>query len=179
MPGSVIWLLVRTAEARDNLRSTAGALGVDPQRLIFASPLPKENHMARLKLADLALDTYTVNGHTTTSDALMAGVPVITCQGTHFASRAAGSILQAIGLGDLVTASPAAYEQLAVALATHPSERLAIVKRLGQNKKSHPLFDIDRYVRNLETAYLQIWKHRSMGMTSGINTEVFHRKDSL
>lgn len=157
VPESVLWLLVRSVDARENLCRAAGRLGIDSNRLVFASPLPKEKHIARLKLADLALDTFTVNGHTTTSDALLAGIPVITCQGTHFASRAAGSMLRAVGLNELVTCCASDYEQLAVRLAVDRSQRMAIMKKLDRNKQSYPLFDIDRFVQQLEAAYLHMW----------------------
>jgi protein O-GlcNAc transferase len=158
VPNSVLWLLVRSPEARRNLKRAAEAQGINSQRLIFASPLAKDAHMARLRLADLALDTFTVNGHTTASDALKAGVPVITCLGNHFASRAAASILHAVGLGQLVTRSVSDYEDLAVSLALNRAQRIEIVNRLEHNKKTHPLFDIERYVRNLEAAFRQMWQ---------------------
>lgn len=158
VPNSVLWLLVRSPDARRNLSRAAEAQGIDSQRLIFASPLSKAAHMARLRLADVALDTFTVNGHTTTSDALTTGVPVITCLGSHFASRAAASILQAVGLDQLVTRNVSDYEDLAVSLALNHSQRREMIKRLTHNKQSHPLFDIKRYVHNLETAFWQMWQ---------------------
>jgi protein O-GlcNAc transferase len=155
---SVLWLLVRSEEAKNNLRQAAAGQGIDPRRLIFASPLPKEKHLARLKLADLGLDTLTVNGHTTTSDALWSGVPVVTCQGDHFASRVASSILHAIALDELVTYSQSSYESLAVALANHPEQLRAIKRKLEKNRTGGcPLFNIEEFVRNLESAYLNMW----------------------
>jgi predicted O-linked N-acetylglucosamine transferase (SPINDLY family) len=163
VPNSVLWLLVRSPEAHRNLCRAAEVRGINSQRLVFASPLAKASHMARLKLADLALDTLTVNGHTTTSDALMAGVPVIACLGNHFASRVAASILQAVGLDRLITRSVSEYEDLAVSLALNPSLRREIIDRLAQNKQTHPLFDVDRYVRDLEAAYRQMWQQYVAG----------------
>lgn len=158
VPDSVLWLLVRAPEARHNLCRTAENLGISSKRLVFASPLPKANHMARLKLADLALDTFTVNGHTTSSDALMAGVPVVTCIGQHFASRVAASILQAAGLDQLVANNVTDYEDLAVNLARNRPRLMQLKKLLIKNKWTHPLFDIDNYVTNLETVFQQIWQ---------------------
>jgi predicted O-linked N-acetylglucosamine transferase (SPINDLY family) len=163
VPNSVLWLLVRSSGARRNLSRAAEAQGIDCRRLIFASPLAKAVHMARLKLSNLALDTLTVNGHTTTSDALMAGIPVITCLGSHFASRVAASILHAVGLDQLVTRSVSDYEDLAVSLALNRSQRREMINRLAHNKHSHPLFDIDRYVRNLEAGFRQMWQQYVKG----------------
>jgi predicted O-linked N-acetylglucosamine transferase (SPINDLY family) len=154
---SVLWLLVRSEEAKENLRQAAARLGIDPHRLIFACPLPKEKHLARLKLADLGLDTLTVNGHTTTSDALWVGVPVITCQGAHFASRVASSILHAIALSELVTYSQSSYESLAVTLANNPERLKEIKRKLEINRTVCPLFRIDDFVRSLESAYQHMW----------------------
>lgn len=158
VPGSVLWLIVRSDEARTNLRRSAGLEGVDPSRLVFASPLPKPTHLARMRLADLALDTLPVNGHTTTTDALLTGLPVITCSGDHFASRVAGSILKAAGLDDLVTDSLQHYEDLTVSLAQNRDRLHRIKARLQENRRNHPLFDIDRYVKHLESAYAAIWR---------------------
>jgi len=156
--GSVLWLLVRSGQARENLRCSARRFGIDPNRLVFASPLPKAKHLARLKLADIALDTLTVNGHTTTTDALLAGVPVLTCQGRHFASRVAASILNATGLADLVAPDLDRFAQTAIALASDPHLLDGTRARLANNKTRAPLFDIDRYVKNLEAAYEEVWQ---------------------
>lgn len=158
VPGSVLWLLVRSQKARENLIRSAGTLGIDPKLLVFASPLPKAKHLARLKLADIALDTLTVNGHTTTTDALLAGVPVIACQGRHFASRVAASILSAIRMADLVAPDMESYAQMAITLASDAHLLDGIRSRLANNKTSAPLFDIDRYVKNLEAAYEEVWQ---------------------
>ena len=155
---SVLWLLVRSETAKKNLRHAAAGQGIEPDRLIFASPLPKAKHLARLKLADLALDTMTVNGHTTTTDALLSGVPVVTRQGDHFASRVASSILQAIGLSELVTCSEESYENLAVALAKDATRLKALKLKLEKNKAAYPLFKIDDFVRKLESAYQSMWE---------------------
>jgi protein O-GlcNAc transferase len=155
---SVLWLLFDNKIAEENLRQEAEARGVKSERLIFAKSLPKNEHLSRLKLADLALDTRIVNGHTTTSDALWAGVPVTTLQGSHFASRVSSSILSAIGLPDLITYSLEAYEALAVRLAKNPVDIQEIQKRIVENRTVEPLFDTPRFVRNLEIAYKEMCK---------------------
>ena len=160
VPGSVLWMLVRSKAAQENLRREAATAGVQPHRLVFASPLEKSKHLARLKLADLALDTLVVNGHTTTSDALWMDVPVITCPGRHFASRVAASILNAAGLNELAVDSVGQYEELAVTLALDRNLRSGLKDKLTVNKRSCPLFDVDAYVKDLERAYLQMWNSR-------------------
>ncbi len=158
VPKSVLWLQVSNETAKRKLAQEAEARGISGDRLIFAEKLPKDEHLARLKLADLALDTRIVNGHTTTSDALWAGVPVITLQGSHFASRVSSSILTAIGLPELITNSSEEYEALAVRLARDAGELKAIREKLGENRLTEPLFDTPQFVRNLEKAYAEMWK---------------------
>jgi len=158
VPGSVLWLLPGNETAKKNLRKEAEARDVNPERLVFTEMLPKDKHLARHRLADLVLDTRIYNGHTSTSDAMWAGVPVITLQGTHFASRVSSSILTAIGLPELITHSPEEYEALAVRLATHPEELNGIRQKLAKNRFTTPLFDTPRFVRHLEEAYKEIWK---------------------
>jgi protein O-GlcNAc transferase len=160
VPGSVLWLLVRSKVTQENLCREAADAGVEPHRLVFAAPLEKPKHLARLKLADLALDTLIVNGHTTTSDALWMGVPVITSPGRHFASRVAASILNAAGLKELAVDSIEQYEELAVTLAQDGSLRSGLKDKLAVSKRSCPLFDVDGYVKDLERAYLQMWDFR-------------------
>jgi protein O-GlcNAc transferase len=109
------------------------------------------------------LDTRTVNGHTTTSDALWAGVPVISVLGTHFASRVSASLLQAVGLDDLITASMAMYEEIAVNLAANPKKLAALKGRLEKNRLCMPLFDTGRFTRNLERAYDFMWRRHASG----------------
>jgi len=158
VPESVLWLTFGNKIVEDNLRREAIARGIKAERLNFAERLPKAEHLARLRLADLILDTRIVNGHTTTSDALWAGVPVITLQGTHFASRVSSSILSAIGLHELIAGSIAEYEALAVRLAYTPAELQEIRQKILKNRLVAPLFDTPRFVRNLETAYKNMWK---------------------
>jgi protein O-GlcNAc transferase len=158
VPDSVLWLSVKSKTAKENLRQEAKARDVNPGRLFFAERLPKQDHLARLALADLALDTRIYNGHTTSSDSLWAGVPVITLQGTHFASRVSSSILRAIGLPELITKSLEEYETIAVKLAREPEELQAIREKIAMNRSKAPLFDTPRFVKNLEKAYKEMWK---------------------
>jgi protein O-GlcNAc transferase len=157
VPESVLWLLISNQTAQKNLRREAEARGVKSERIIFAEKLSKDEHLARLQLADLALDTRIYNGHTTTSDALWAGVPVVTLQGTHFASRVSSSVLSAIGLPELITHSLKEFEALAVQLALNTADLHAIRQRLAKQRLIAPLFDTPRFVRNLESAYKEMW----------------------
>jgi protein O-GlcNAc transferase len=158
VPGSVLWLYKAAATAATNLAREAKGRGIDPQRLIFAEKLPKADHLARLQLADLALDTRIVNGHTTTSDSLWAGVPVLTLQGEPFAARVSASLLNAIGLPELIVKDLDAYERLAVRLATQPAKLQKLRIRLSQNRLTAPLFDTPAFVRHLESAYQKMWR---------------------
>ncbi len=158
VPASVLWLLRDNEGAERNLRNEARASGIDPARLIFASRLPFEQHLARHRLADLFLDTLPCNAHTTASDALWAGVPVVTQLGEAFAGRVAASLLHAIGLPELVTRNIADYEALALRLARDPIALEGYKNRLGANRLTYPLFDTDRFRRHIEAAYLQMWK---------------------
>jgi len=159
VPNSVLWLYEKMALASENLKKEAKKAGVDPDRLIFAGNLPKEEHLARIKLADLSLDTFTYNGHTTTSDCLWAGVPVVTLKGNHFASRVSASLLTAIGLPELITHSPEEYEKLAIDLASIPKKLAAIHKSLILNRESCALFDTQRFTKNIEKAYTAMYKN--------------------
>lgn len=163
VPGSVLWLLAAGGLAEANLRAAAGAQGADSGRLLFAPPLAKGRHLRRLQFADLALDTGTCNGHTTTSDALWAGLPVVAVAGSHFASRVSASLLAAIGLPELVTPDLDAYEALAARLARRPAERAALSRRLAENRTRMPLFDTPRFARGLEAAYRQMWALHQAG----------------
>jgi protein O-GlcNAc transferase len=157
VPGSVLWALSRSSVAEQNLRREAAARGVAPERLIFAPREPLAMHLARHRLADLFLDTLPYNAHTTASDALWAGLPVLTCAGETFAGRVAGSLLRAVGLPELVTASLADYENLALALAREPQKLAELKEKLARNLPSAPLFDTARYTRDLEAAYVRMW----------------------
>jgi protein O-GlcNAc transferase len=156
VPGSVLWLLKDNEWAAANLRREAEARDVAPGRLVFAPRLTLPEHLARHRRADLFLDTLPINAHTTASDALWAGLPVVTCAGASFVSRVAGSLLHAVGLAELVSADLAAYEGLALRLATDPAALAAIKARLAANRMTTPLFDTERYRRGIEAAYLDL-----------------------
>ncbi len=161
--GSVLWLIWDNAAAERNLRREAAARGVDPARLVFATTLKVEDHLARHRLADLFLDTLPVNAHTTASDALWAGLPIVTCRGEAFAGRVAASLLAAAGLPELVTANLADYEALALRLATDPTLLRGLRERLEQSRSTSALFDTDRFRRHVEAAYLTMWERFARG----------------
>ena len=156
--GSVLWLFRDNPAAERNLCRQAAARGIDPARLVFAERLQLENHLARHRLADLFLDTLPYNAHTTASDALWAGLPVLTCRGQAFAGRVAASLLHAVGLAELITDSLPAYEALALRLATDAALLGGLRARLAENRLSSPLFDTDRFRRHIEAAYLTMWE---------------------
>lgn len=152
--GSVLWLLSANQAAVRNLRREAEAASVDPDRLVFAPRAKPEDHLARHRLADLFLDTLPYNAHTTASDALWAGLPVVTRRGGAFAGRVAASLLGAIGLPELVTHNLADYEALALKLATDKDALAAIRDKLARNRDTQPLFDTKRTTQLLETAFI-------------------------
>ena len=156
--GAVLWLPGGNRTAAGHLQKAANREGVDPQRLIFAEKLPaKADHLARLALADLALDTRVYNGHVSTCDALWAGVPVLTLQGSQFASRASASILSSAGLRDLIVHSLKEYEAAALRLASAPSQLRNLRERLVQNRAKAPLFQTQRTAASIEQAYSAMW----------------------
>lgn len=161
--GSVLWLLADNEAAAENLRREAAAHGIDPARLVFAPRLPLAQHLARHRWADLFLDTMPVNAHTTASDALWAGLPIVTCAGRSFVARVAGSLLHALGLAELVTEDLAAYERLALALAQQPERLAALKEHLGAARQESPLFDASRTCRYIEAAYREMWEIRRRG----------------
>ena len=163
VPGSVLWLLRDNAIAEKNLRQAAASRQVDPRRLIFSAKMSKEDHLGRMRLADLALDTRIYNGHTTTSDCLWAGVPVIALKGSHFASRVSASILAAADLPELVVENIDAYEDLAIELSRNSSRLRKIKNKLHQNRMNVLLFDTHRFVHNLEKAYRKMWRGFQQG----------------
>ncbi len=156
-PNSVLWLLKGNSQVVENLIHRAKQKGIAPDRLIFADKLKKEDHMARLRLADLFLDTTTVNGAATTSDALWAGVPGLTVKGKHFASRMSSGILKAVDLDELSVRDLKTYGEMAVYLGNNPNEIDRIKQKLASNIKTKPLFDAPLFVRNLEKAYEKMW----------------------
>ncbi|NOG84578.1 MAG: tetratricopeptide repeat protein [Planctomycetes bacterium] len=154
VPDSVLWLSRSNSLAEKNLREEAIQKGIDPDRLVFADKVEtKDDHLARLRLADLMLDTRIYNGHATGCDALWAGVPVVTIEGGHFASRVGSSMLHAVGLPELVTKDISEYENLVIGFASSPTKRDAIRRKLARNRTTSPLFDTRSFVRALETAY--------------------------
>jgi len=156
VPRSVMWLIKEDPLAEANLRSEAQARGVDPQRLVFADKIDKPLHLARHRLADLFLDTTLYNAHTGASDALWAGLPVLTCTGATFISRVATSLLHAAGLPELAVADMAAYKTTAIDLAQNPHALAQLRGRVEQQRLTCPLFDTPRFVRNLESAYARM-----------------------
>jgi len=162
--GSVLWLLEDNAVATGNLKAAVARHGIAPERLVFAPRIPLEHHLARHALADLFLDTLPYNAHTTTSDALWAGLPVLTCTGQAFASRVAASLLTAMGLPQLITNNMADYEALALKLATSPDLLAAIRNQLAQQRLKAPLFDTDRFRRHIEAAYVTMWERSQQGL---------------
>jgi protein O-GlcNAc transferase len=163
--GSVLWLLQANSAVPDNLRREAFQRGVAPDRLIFAPKINNEDHLARQHLADLFLDTLYYNAHTTASDALWAGLPVVTCPGAPFASRVAGSLLSAAGLPELITASLSEYETLALQLARDPIRLAAVKSKLARHRDTAPIFDTERLTRHIEAAYVTMWERHRRGET--------------
>jgi len=162
--GSVLWLLQDNVFAAGNLKKEALRRGVDGERLIFAGRIPLPEHLARHKLADLCLDTVPCNAHTTASDALWAGVPVLTYAGETFAGRVAASLSRAVGLPELVTTTLDDYQQMAVELATS-HERLKIIKtELAKNRLRAPLFDTALYTKHIEAAYAAMYERYQAGL---------------
>lgn len=165
VPGSVLWLLKSNPLAETNLKAEAEARGINPGRLIFADKADKDRHLARHRLAGLALDTRVCGGHTTTTDALWAGCPVVTMEGRHFASRVAASLLRTVGMDELVTHSLEDYEAMALNLASDPAQLKTVTEKLKDNRTTQPLFDTPLFTRNLETAYRQMWDQYCSGET--------------
>ena len=155
--GSVLWLLKSNQWAEHNLKREAEARGISKDRVIFAERLENSEHLARHRLADLFVDTFNVNAHTTASDALWAGLPVVTKLGKGFAARVAGSLLNAVGLPELITDNEEAYEALILELATKPKKLKKIKEKLETNRLSTPLFDTEQYTKHLENGYLQAY----------------------
>jgi protein O-GlcNAc transferase len=157
VPDSVLWLKTPNDAAVVNLRREAAARDVSPSRLVFAGDVPADVHLARHALADLFLDTVPYNAHATASDALWAGLPVVTCLGQTFPGRVAASQLRAAGLPELVANSMDEYEALALRLAGEPALLTSYRNRLVQNRRSAALFNTDLFRRNIEAAYAQMW----------------------
>jgi predicted O-linked N-acetylglucosamine transferase (SPINDLY family) len=162
--GSVLWLLEDNATAANNLRKEARSRGVSPERLVFAARIESSEHLARQRLADVFLDTLPCNAHTTASDALWAGLPIVTCLGDTFAGRVAASLLNAVGLAELIAPDLRAYEALAGKLAANPQWLLSLRQKLADHRLTYPLFDTPRFTRHLESAYVAMWKRHQAGL---------------
>jgi predicted O-linked N-acetylglucosamine transferase (SPINDLY family) len=165
-PESVLWMLADNDTGKQNLRNEARARGIDSSRLYFAGRVPYPEHLARLRSADLFLDSFPFNAGTTASDALWAGLPVVTRAGSAFASRMAGSLLRAVGLPELITESAEDYERLALRLASDSTEIAAVRARLAANRSTSPLFDTERFTRHLESAYLTMHERSLQGLAA-------------
>jgi predicted O-linked N-acetylglucosamine transferase (SPINDLY family) len=159
VPDSVAWLVESNPRSAQNLRREAQKFGVGSKRLVFAPRAPLARYLARMRAADLFLDTFPYNAHSTACDALWVGLPVLTCTGDTFASRVAGSLLNAVGLPELITHTLEEYEALALRLARSPGALAALREKLSRNRLTSTLFDTPGYTRNLESAYLQMWSN--------------------
>ncbi len=164
VPDSVLWLFARQKEVIGNLRREAERRGIDPERLIFAPRVTQAEHLARLPLADLILDTLPYNAHTTTSDALFMGVPVLTCIGKTFAGRVAASLLHAAGLPDMVSPCLDVYRSRALYLAQHPEKLADLRQRLHLARNREPYFDVAGFTRHLEALFWRMWQRRQAGL---------------
>jgi predicted O-linked N-acetylglucosamine transferase (SPINDLY family) len=162
---SVLWLNEANSTIIKNLKQEAIQHGVEGDRLIFAPRLTfKEDHLSRMQLADLFIDTLPFNAHTTCSDALQSGVPVLTCIGKSFTSRVAASLLNAVNLPELITFSQDHYELLAIKIATNPKKLKNIKNKLANNLKTSPLYDTSLFTKNLELAYIEMFDGYQNGL---------------
>jgi predicted O-linked N-acetylglucosamine transferase (SPINDLY family) len=161
VPDSVLWLTQSDPIAMNNLGREAERYGVSARRLIFAPKVEEiSDHLARQRQADLFVDTLPYNAHTSASDALWAGLPVLTCIGETFAARVAASLLRAVGLTELITTSLEEYETLALKLAREPALLASIKAKLAHNRDTYPLFDTARFTRHIEAAYTRMWERQ-------------------
>jgi len=159
VPGSVLWLMESNKRAENNLNKEAKKCGIKSNRIIFAKKLPYSDHLARCKLGDLFLDTFNYNAHTTASDALWAGMPLVTKIGEGFTARVASSILKALDLPELVTKSEKEYEALIFEIATSSEKLVKIKKKLSENKLTKPLFNSEMFINYLEDGYMQVYQN--------------------
>jgi predicted O-linked N-acetylglucosamine transferase (SPINDLY family) len=161
---SVLWLFESSNISIKNLKKEAIKFGINENRLVFAKFMPNEEHLTRIQQADLFIDTLPYNAHTTTSDALRMGLPVLTCIGKSFASRVAASLLNAVNLPELITTNQEQYESLAIELATNP-EKLKIIKdKLVNNLATAPLYNTPLFTRHLESAYVEMYDRYQNGL---------------
>lgn len=164
VPGSVLWLVENLPAVRRNLSREASARGVDPARLVFSPRVPREGYLSRLAAADIFLDTLPYNAGTTANDALRAGLPLVSCTGSGFAARMAGSLLQAVGMPELLCHSLEEYENLALALAREPERLEATRRKLLDVRSRSTLFDVDVFTRGVESAYERMWRRYADGL---------------
>ncbi len=176
VPGTVLWLFAPGTAARAHLLQEVTRLGIDPDRLLFADHVPQDQHLARISLADLFLDTAPYNAHTTASDALWASVPVLTCPGLTFPSRVAASILTAADLPELIARDPDQYRAMALHWANHPNELWDLRFKLAATRDLTPLFDTQGYTRDLEVLYLRMWQRRQAGQPPATLAPTYCRK---
>jgi len=155
---SVLWLFEDNPSASSNLKKEAQVRGLDSNRLVFAKRMHHSEHLARHRIADLFIDTLPYNAHTTASDALWAGLPVLTCMGESFASRVAASLLNAIELPELITTTQSEYEAKAIDLATNPEKLKIIKEKLERNRLNTALFDTPRFTKDIEAAYKNMYE---------------------
>ena len=158
LPNAVLWLWRGNDGIEPNLKKEAAARGVDPARLVFAGRATTQRHLRRLDLADIALDTRIVNGHTTTSDALWSGLPVVTLEGAYFPARVSASLLHAVGLPDLIARNLDHYREILLRHGRDPAARAALKAKLAANRLTTPLFNTDHFARKLEAAYRAMWR---------------------
>ena len=157
--GSVLWLRKSNDISHLNMKKEAAKRNIDPSRLVFADRVPMDEHLARQRLSDLFVDTFAFNAHTTATEALWAGLPVVTKAGQGFAARVAGSLLNAVGLPELVTKTEQDYEALILELATNPTKLAKIKEKLVVNRLTQPLFNTELYTRHLENGYQQAYQN--------------------
>jgi len=162
--GSVLWLFENNNNTTENLKKEAMKFGINEDRFVFATHMPVEEHLSRIKQADLFIDTLPYNAHTTASDALRMGLPVLTCVGNSFASRVAASLLNAVNLPELITTTQEQYESLAIQLATHPEKIKIITDKLVSNLSTAPLFDTPMFTKNLESAFSMMYDRYQQGL---------------
>lgn len=172
---SVLWLFEDNTLAKQNLQNEAVKRGIIPERIVFAKRMNLPDHLARHRLADLFLDSFYCNAHTTASDTLWAGLPLLTCLGDTFASRVAASLLHAIGLPELVTHSHAEYQARALELALNPEKLAAIKAQLAKNRATHPLFNTPLYVQHIEDAFAQMWQRHQKSL---LPDHIYVRKEN-
>ena len=161
----VLWLPQANEAAMRNLKREAEARGVAAERLIFAPFLQNpDDHLARLKLADLFLDTLPYNAHSSACDALWAGLPLLTCEGHNFAGRVAAGLLRTLGVPELIAPSLPEYETIALRLARDPDTLSALREKIARNRATSPLFDTEKFTRDLEAAYVAMWNRQHKGL---------------